>query len=348
MSLTDTTIRNLKPPQKGQKLYTDNTLAGFGVRVSAGGSKSFIVQIGTDRRKVTIGRYPIITLAKAREEARRLLAEHTLGKVRPQSITYTKAIELFLEDKRRNRRPSTVRDYERLLSNLGFKTQLSDISHEEAARRINRIKAPSERNHSLTAAKVFWNWCVQRRYVSENPLIGLSKAHREPRNRTLTDDELKAIWLATEPPTTFNKLIRLCILTAQRRGELAKLQPTFLKDGILTIPPTITKNRREHQIPLSPWAQEQLTFTPFFGWGKSKTELDKESQTSDWTIHDIRRTVATRMAELGVPPHVIERILNHVTGQGTAVARVYNRHHYLSEMSDAFQKWETALRSIVR
>jgi integrase len=83
---------------------------------------------------------------------------------------------------------------------------------------------------------------------------------------------------------------------------------------------------------------------PFSGWSKSKAALDKLSAVSDWTLHDLRRTFATRLAELGVAPHVIERLLNHVTGTVSGVAAVYNRASYLAEMRAAIEVWEAYLR----
>jgi integrase len=82
---------------------------------------------------------------------------------------------------------------------------------------------------------------------------------------------------------------------------------------------------------------------PFAGWSKAKSLLDNVSGVSGWTLHDIRRTVATRLAEMGVAPHVIERLLNHTTGQISGVAAIYNRARYLDEMRQALELWENHL-----
>src|SRR6202050_4123352 len=111
MRLTDLTIRSLAPPLKGQKLYYDDTLPSFGCRVSQGGTRSFFVQHGADRQFITIGRYPIISLADAREQAKHILAERTLGKHRPQSIAWDDALPIFLAACEKKNRPRTVRDY---------------------------------------------------------------------------------------------------------------------------------------------------------------------------------------------------------------------------------------------
>jgi integrase len=141
-----------------------------------------------------------------------------------------------------------------------------------------------------------------------------------------------------------------------RREALIAERPTF--------PASLTKNKREHTFPIGPFAAQLLTATAsmngilfparsgkgphFNGWSKAKEQLDQISGVGDWTLHDIRRTMATRMAELGVPPHVIERILNHVTGTLSPIARVYNRATFMKEMSEAMEKWEARLAAIIK
>jgi hypothetical protein len=120
MRLTDITVRNLPVPAKGQRTYFDETLSGFGCRVSQGGTRSFVLQHGSDRQLITIGRYPIITLSQARDEAKRLLAERTLGKHRPRSIPWQDAEKSFLADCEQRvtngaLKARTLADYTRLL-----------------------------------------------------------------------------------------------------------------------------------------------------------------------------------------------------------------------------------------
>lgn len=103
---TDITLRTLKPPLKGQFNHWDRTLSGFGCRVSQGGSKTFLLK--HDNRRITIGRHPLVSLVDARQEAKRRLAEFTLGRIGRQSLPYSKAIELFLADKAKTLRPRTL------------------------------------------------------------------------------------------------------------------------------------------------------------------------------------------------------------------------------------------------
>src|ERR1700676_3050995 len=124
MRLTDISVRALPPPTKGQKTHWDDTLKNFGCRVSQGGTKSFVVQHGADRRLITIGRYPVITLAEARVEAKRILAELTLGRHRPRTARWDEALELYLAACAEKNRKRTVHAYTRLLNrHFPFKRQ---------------------------------------------------------------------------------------------------------------------------------------------------------------------------------------------------------------------------------
>ena len=142
MRLTDITIRNLKPPERGQKIYRDDTLKGFGVRCSSGGAKTYVLMHGANRQLTTLGRVGVIKLSDARDAARTILAERTLGKHQSRRIAYDDALKAFLEHSEQKNRPRTVRDYKRLL-NRHFRfgrEQLADISQQEIMRRIYRLK----------------------------------------------------------------------------------------------------------------------------------------------------------------------------------------------------------------
>lgn len=368
IALSDVGLRSLQAPQNGQLDYWDTTLPGFGVRVSQGGSKTFIVNIDKARR--TIGRYPILKLSDARVEAKRMFAEKTLGKTRPQAISYEQATKLFVEEKAERRRARTVAAHKRHLSLLGFKGQVADITHQDLERKLKYLP-PSEFNHRLASAKTFFRWAQRKRYRQDDPTIGLSPHTRPTRDRVLTDEEVVAIWKACSLPTgehfpqSFATIVKLLILTGQRRGEIGALRASYISKDLCTIPAHLAKNGREHPFPLGSLAaslvppKHETASTDFLfpargnedacfsGWSKCKTALDKVSGTQEWTLHDIRRTVATRMAELGVAPHIIERLLNHVTGTMSPLARIYNRALYIAEMRDAIDKWEGHLSKLL-
>jgi integrase len=389
-TLTEITLRALKGPETGQVDYWDKTLGGFGVRVSQGGTKTFIAFYGVPRQRVTIGRYPTISLADARSEAKRILAEHTLGKHRPKSVAWDDAQKAFLaECKQRvddgDLKARTLADYTRLLNKyfaLG-RRQLSDITADDITRRLDRITdAPSERNHALVAVKVFLRWAHKppRRYIAHNPCDGMVPTKRPSRKRVLTPAELAAVYrTAVAGDDTFSHIVSLLILTGQRRGEVGGLQREWIsaKERTITLPGFITKNGSVHTFPygraagavlkkipdqgkyLFPASREHVRGKPtttFNGWPKYKEAFDIACGVSTWTLHDLRRTFATGLAALKVPPHIVERLINHKFGSiqnqtdGTvsAVAEVYNRHLYLDEMRAAIAVWEKHLAALAR
>lgn len=339
--LNDATIRNLKAPAKGQKIYFDGTLPGFGCRVSQGGKKTLVLVVGKDRRWITIGQYPIISLQEARSEAKKLLAEFTLGKSRPQSIGYQQAVALFIADKKQSKRPSTVYGYARLLGKLKFKSKLAEITHEEAGRKVAAIKAPSERSHVLVAGKVFFNWCMNRRMISDNPLRGISKPKANKRKRVLTPEEIQAIWGIEGD---FADYLKLLLLTGQRRSEM---KHAIVGKDTFTIPSEIAKNHTEVIIPLTAWARCYCRPYKNFDWGYEKRKFDIDCGVIDWQIHDCRRTFKTNCSRLRVPPHVSERILNHISSRGP-LEDTYDLHGYLPEMREAMEKWEEYLEGLLK
>jgi integrase len=128
-----------------------------------------------------------------------------------------------------------------------------------------------------------------------------------------------------------------------------------LETRTLKLPAERTKNKRPHVVPLAPTAWATLEALPrageaifeFTAWAYSKDLLDKRSGVSGWTVHDLRRTVATGMADIGIPPHIIEAVLNHVSGHKGGVAGIYNRSSYAAEKTTAMARWDERVASIV-
>jgi integrase len=238
-------------------------------------------------------------------------------------------------------------------------------------------------NRTLAYLSMLFGWALQREIIDANPTDKIKKPGAEQsRERTLDTGELRAIWKATEP-TQANKgdlfalIVRLLMLTGQRRDEVAGMRwsELNLETGTWTLPASRTKNKREHLVPLSAPVIEILTmrqqeqvamrlhtdliFTsglqrtetdprPFSGWSRSKQRLDHRANITKWTLHDLRRTLATRMAEdLRIPPHIIEATINHVSGARAGVAGTYNRALYLDERKKALEAWAGHVRRIV-
>lgn len=388
LSLSDVMLRAAKPPASGQITLWDAQLPGFGLRCSQGGTKTFILMHGQERKRTTIGRYPIISLSEARNQAKRILARQTLGRHEPERVMFADAVALYLETK--TARPSTLKEASRILNrHFTFNKALGAVTTDDLMGILDRLSnTPSEANHAFKEARTFFRWAQRRRLVNQSPLDGLSMPNREQsRSRVLTDGELKRVWTASEQCGTFGVIVKLLILTGQRRGEIAALQTgwiSYVEDradrvsghdnsdpsgalvSSVTLPSWITKNNRDHTFPISTLTAQLLrtvvseTFPAilfpargvkdksFNGWSKGKATLDKLSGVTDWTLHDLRRTFATGLAALGTPIHVTEKLLNHVSGTTGGLTGIYQRHQWWDEQVGAIHRWEMHLSELLK
>lgn len=372
-NLTDIAIRSFRPPAIGQTDHFDDVIPGFGVRISQGGTRSFFLFTGKarNRQRRMIGRFGIITLAQARAEAKRLLAEQILGLGKPKTITFSAALAIFEEQKYPTLRPSTVRGYKgsfqrhftRKLGDL----HLADITFEHVTAITDRlVKTPSEQRHAIVVGNTFFRWCVRRRYLRHSPLDGVDVPRPRRRKRVLSDEELTKLWRALESSAEpFRSIVRLLILTGQRRGEIRALRPSWFRhnEQAFVLPPEITKNKREHIVPLGPTALNLLSDLPkeaalwfpcdrhngnvFSGFSKTTLELKRRLEgVAPWTLHDLRRTFSTNLARLGVLPHVKEMLLNHVSAK-SEVEAIYDTYNYLPEMRLAMEKWDARVAELL-
>lgn len=241
MRLTDLAIRKLPVPPKGQKTYFEG---GFGVRVSQGGSKTFVVMHGQRRKLTTLGRYPDLALKDARRLAHGVLdTKPTVTSKTPEN-----AILSFLGHVERNNKPRTHKDYKRLIKRFP-----DTFDRQTIITTLNTFRnTPGELSHVTTAFQVFLNWCVNNGYLEQNPIAGLRNQGRiKKRDRVLSDDEIKAIWSALGDDR-FERIVRILILTGLRRGEVKHI---VIASDTATIPGEHTKNGYEHTFPLGPLSQ---------------------------------------------------------------------------------------------
>lgn len=360
MRLTDLTIRAFQPPEKGAVIHYDDAITGFGVRVSEGGTKSYVLTYGTRRQRQTIGRVNVISLKDARKEAKTILASYTLGKPAPGVVSWSSALSWYLEEIGRTRRSRTLKDYTRVLHRhfrLG-NTRLSEISSADLQHSLDKLSStPSEHHHAFQYLRSFINWAYQKHYIDKNPMERMKPPRlNKPRERILSDKELREIWRAAGEIGQPGTIVKLLILTGQRVGEVSKLQTDMVGENQITIPQWLTKNGREHSFPIGKLATRLLASAKtrgnllfpghlskpvaFNSWSRPKATLDKLSQTRDWTLHDLRRTFASGLAAHGVSLHVIERLLNHISGSFAGIVSVYQRYDYAKEMREAVELWE--------
>lgn len=370
VTLTEITLKSLPLPDSGQTTYWDASTSGFGVRVSQGGSKSFVVVHGVNRQRETLGRYPTITLKQARARAKTLLAEITLGTQQNRTVSYREARELFLEACEAKNKKNTVDYYrKRLDTHFRFgRKRLDEITRMDIQSRIRKIKtSPSEQNHAFVVIRTLMNWALREQYIEQSPIAAMKPpAKPKARDHMLSEYELLQVFRSAQThPYPFGPIVSLLILTGQRRSEISSLEWTWIdqEQRIITIPASATKNKRVHTLPYGDLVEAALKDIPevgpylfpsrsdkgtvFNGWGKCKARFDQRiDNVASYTLHDLRRTFATTHAKIGTPIHVTEKLLNHVSGTISGVAAIYNRHSYIGEMRTSIEAYDGYLAKL--
>lgn len=218
-----------------------------------------------------------------------------------------------------------------------------------------------------------FRWLKDERKIVANPCLGaVTVAPFIVRDRVLDNDEIRWFWAACEKEgKPFGPVFKLLLLTGQRLNEIAGMRRTELRDDALHLPPSRTKNKRPHTVPLVdqakaliPNGETDFVFTttgktPISGWSTAKARLDaamlkiarKEKGDDfiipDWVLHDLRRTAVTGMNELGISPHVVEQVVNHISGSRGGIAGVYNKSLMLPERRAALERWATHVLALV-
>ncbi|WP_310087630.1 MULTISPECIES: tyrosine-type recombinase/integrase [unclassified Sphingopyxis] len=370
-------------PTHGRAEFVDAVCPGLHLRVTSKGTRTFSVMFRVRGKLVrtTLGKYPLLALHDAREAALAKMREVDQGAdlhaatTRQQSLTLRQMIDSYVE---RHLRPN-ARSWKNIqaallgsakrpsrLSHLHTK-QAGQISKADVVAVIDRIMedgTPQAAVNLLRYIKMLFNWAADRDMVVANQFERIRPpARTRERDRILSDQEIAAIWHASFQLTDpYGQMYRMFLLTGQRRSEVATMRWCEISGRTWTIPREKVKKDRAHAVPLTTTAQAVLASLPQFGreafvftttggmsassnFAKVKRELDRLSGTAGWTIHDIRRTVRSKLAELRIPREVARKVLNHEDGK---VDRIYNRHDYAKEKREALVKWEKRLLTIVR
>jgi integrase len=396
IKLTARTVENAKPPAKGRIEYWDAALPGFGLRVTDKGAKSWTVlyRVHGRLRRATLGTYPALPLAVARDRARDILREVDRGndpaalkaeeRRRAADLFQVVAAEFIERHAKPNNRTWQRQntDLKREFVPLWKDRPIASIAKRDILEMLDKIAdrtSPRRANRYLALIKKLFNWCAERGYVETSPAANIKPPAKEvSRDRVLSDDELRLVCRCCEAAGwPFGDLFRLLILTAQRVGEVQKMRwrDLDLDNSMWSVPSPFIKNGIGSEVPLSPAAIAVLTGlpplgrqgfvfpalngsgNPVSGFSKAKARLDKEIAAAldkagrppmaPWILHDLRRTAASRMAQLGISPHVIEKVLNHVTGSLAGVAGVYNRYGYVAEKRHALEAWAAHVARVI-
>jgi integrase len=300
----------------------------------------------------------------ARNEARRLLGIVSTG-VDPcapslSSETFGAEIERYLERKKGSMKPRSFIEDQRYLrkhSAALHKLPLTDIDRRTIAVLLGQIETssgPTARNRARSSLSAFWTWAIQEGLADINVVTGTGRADAGPsRDRVLTQDELRKL-LRSLGDDRFSNIVRLLLLSGARRTEVGRLQwsEVDLAKAQIVLPAHRVKNGRDFTLPLSTQALAVLLRQPrrnssdfifaergFNDWDRCKQELDQRAGIAPWRLHDLRRSAATWMAEIGALPHIVEACLNHQSGHKAGIAGTYNRAKYEPEMRAALQRW---------
>jgi integrase len=360
---------------------------GLRVRDGGSRTFVFQYKIGTKQRRIALGSVTALDIGKARDTAKDLYARVRLGQdpAGDKAAAKIKAAETFeasaapfLARQRTRLRPRPYVDVERhvlIHAKMLHGLQLAKITRRDIA---TCLAAITQNNGAVTANRVrstlssFFAWAIGAGLLEHNPVTGTNVNEEKSRDRVLLPDELRLIWNALDD-THYGAILRLLALTGQRAGEIAGLRWSEIKDAEIVLPPERTKNKRAHVIPLSEPARaiiaaqprrigadgkpRDLVFGrgsgPFDGWSNSQNLLNARIAATTgktlphWTPHDLRRSFATHAAEIGIAPHIIETILNHVSGHRRGVAGIYNRATYARETRIALDHWAEWLAAVV-
>ena len=406
IQLSDFKVKNLKPAEAGKRYdVMDSEVRGFGIRVNDKGERSFIYYSrfpgSASPQRRALGEYPAMSLADARakagawrdlirqgidpktkdDEEREVREREAAGK---KDRRFETVLDRYIKARRRDgirKVDEDERDFYRECLPKWKGRDVADITSADIMAVVEGIADRGKQRQALNIAQkigTFFSWCVDDEVIDKNPYsknkVKTSIGIKKPRNRVLTDAEIRAFWTATETlGTVYREVYRLLMLTGQRLNDIAETSwPEIdMEKRVFTVPAERFKSNRDHAVPLTDDAIANLNAVPTYkgcAWvfsldgehaatigHKVKQRLDKamlevlrkddpEATLPAWINHDLRRTVRTRLSELDVMDEVAEAVIGHVP---TALVRTYNQSDRLRVKLDALTRWQGALRSIV-
>ena len=379
MRLEDKTVRVLTSAGKEREEYYDDRLENFVLRVTKAGTKTFYVcpRLRGRKLKLWIGKYPVITLAEAREKARSYLLQVSNGidptfelkRVRKES-TFDQLLALYADD-RKTKKETWKEDFRILNKNVSpfvgtwHPLQIPKSEIEEILKKVTARGSPVEANHVLKAIKYLYNWAVKKDKIDQNPFRLMEPPNAEQkRERVLSPSEIKMCWeaLAFEEPT-FAAVIKLYLTTAQRGGVIKRMERSELDlpNRVWGIPGPKMKMDKMHRAPLNELSLEVLK--PFLENGndnwifksdrvlgqpissiQKSIERVREQCGFHFTAHDLRRTVATQLGQMKVPRLIIMHVMAHAD---SSVTSIYDRYSYDHERAVAMNLWNERLKQIL-
>lgn len=393
---TEVGVEKLAPPMSGRLELKDFTVPQLRLRVTCTGNRSWsvIYKIEGDdvdpvkraRRlhRLTLGRFPMLSVEDARDAARDALKAAAKGRdpaqerraeiannKKDRANTVARLVKDYI---RRDAKPNLKKWKEvegklnkHLIPKFGDRALVS-ITRGDAKEWIEDVgcvSGPGAAEEMLRRAKRVYNWALEVDIVAVNPFdrVKLPKQFRQKaRERILSDDEIKSIWAAAEKMGyPYGPMYQLLLLTGQRREEIGGMRWAWLSDDLLEIPSDSYKTQKVQVVPLSELAKEIVGTLPTFkkgdyvfttsagkkpisGYSKGKLRLDELSEVTDWVVHDMRRTVRTNMPRLGISKDVARKVIGHSDG---GVDAIYDRYDYFKEKKTALETWSQYVMKVI-
>jgi hypothetical protein len=363
--------------------YPDRLLPGLFFIVQPSGHKSWAVRYrssGRRSRKFTLGPYPLLTLAKARELGREAIlaakqgrdpaAEHKAARRKAEAAaadTLQAIAEEYLA--REGRKLRTAKQRRATLQRLVYPKlgdrPIGEIKRSEIIRLLDHIedeRGPRMADVTLGILSRIMSWHSIRDGEFRSPIVrGMARTSQgaNARSRILDDAELYAVWNAAKAmPGAFGALVQFILLTATRRSEAAHMRHSEVNGRDWLIPAARYKGKHDHLVPLSSvafaiisempafsdWVFVSGTGRPITDFARYKQILDQASGVTGWRLHDLRRTSRSLMSRAGVNADIAERCLGHVIG---GVRGIYDRHAYHREKMLAFEALATQIEQII-
>ncbi|WP_119082091.1 tyrosine-type recombinase/integrase [Altererythrobacter sp. B11] len=393
--ITKKSIDALEASSSSQFVW-DTDLKGFGAKITPSGNISYVLQFRMGGRETIARRYTIgahgspWTPTTARSEAERLLllVGQGVDPVEAEKQRRREAVDLAFDNYARHFTHSCQGEGWRRLVERVVRLHLEPVLRKKPLPSITRAdivsvldQMPEEqvanRRNVFAVMRRLFRWAISRGDLDRSPMEGMETPPPvRPRDRWLSDKELRMIWHATpECHPCFGPIVRLLILTGQRREEVCGMhwQELDRAERLWTLPGRRTKNREFNTIPLNElamieldrlagggkWPRKGRVFATasgagFTGYHKGKMKLDSAIEEAEgeplppWRLHDLRRTLATNFQRLGVRFEVTEAVLNHVSGSRAGVAGVYQRHDWKDEKRNALNAWNKHLVCVLR
>ena len=358
---TDLAIRNLAFSDAVAFAY-DTSCPTLALRIGKRTKCFFVMRPNGER--LTIGKYPFVSLMQARQRCAGLLQAKYAAPGTAVAPDASQAVAEYLSTHGQKTRFNTHKAAKNVL-NLKFiprfgTTPLNLITPRDLSRFIDSFldtPATAIKVHSVLSA--FLNWAKRQEYIDSNPLTGIPlPAKAKTRERVLSDQELAAVLRTAQriAHTPFGAIVLILLFTGLRRGEVHSLLWTDVTPETITIRKEIAKNHIELCLPNTipnVFAAIPRTYATLFpeklDWARGKAAFDEQSGVTAWVLHDIRRTLSTKMAEWEIAtPDVVEAILNHVSGSRSKIQRIYDRHSRLPQMQRALTAYVDRLHALIK